>query len=143
MFAYLVSFSIQGGEVGGTRFGSHVMQFAEPPSTSDAIRDLRTSIALMYSAANVAILNWDYLPNQESHPGYCPYGYYVAFQMDGLSGWQFGDATIARSAPIDDLEQLRSAEDHLTTQLGGRPVHFISCKPLVKHPPTPDGHTAW
>ena len=135
MQAYLVAFTVPGGRYGLT-YGSHVVTLDGPPRTVEAVMDLLSTIAMEYESKVASLVNWELLPDAESHPGISPYCYFVTYARIGEHGINGGCTTMLQDQPICTLEDVR----HIEEAIGSDPqmkaawqgeIHLVCCKPLV------------
>jgi len=91
------------------------------------------SIATTYRYANVALLNWELLPEARRHPSHRSrqYCYHLGYVSIGQGSVYYGTGTTSGSAPILQLEQIREAEETLRREANLPDVTLMTCKPIA------------
>jgi hypothetical protein len=111
---------------------SHVLELDEF-SGMEAIEDLRVRLGQEFGRDTSVILNWELLPDADSHPSAATgsYSYYVSFAYARANGVGTSYYEILRDNPIISVAALRDAERYIRTA-GNRyhQVRLITCKPL-------------
>ncbi len=132
MPALLVSFILP-----NNRYGSHVVDLPEAPSTLQSVLDLQACIALEYGVEYAPLVAWDLLPDVDTHPGgSAPYSYFLMCTFELAHGREFGSMSLASSTPICTLADVRSVEEWIRSQKQSHHlVHLLGCKALSE--PTP------
>lgn len=134
MSAFLVSF------IASTPYevnhGSHVVDLPEAPITMRAVRDLQSTMGMEYGA-DAILVNWDYLPDADTHPSITSlYPYFLSYAYrTGYRGLCQGVMDYLCESPILTNSGLRSVEEFVRASIQATEVHLVSCKAMREATP--------